>query len=176
MEIFIVGLILVALMVYASTKIKKVAAEAFERETIEAEDFTISKPKGFIHPFNETSAFAFEAYTKDFGAEPASDFKQSRATLRIISDSTFEAVCKDAKKSADKILSKNYVGNAPEGQKIFLMESEKAEKEVSFFTFWKIIESRQRKKIYEFRVSVLEDNREKFEDETSELIETFTVK
>jgi len=176
MEIFIFGVILVALKVYVSTKIKKVAAEAFERETIEAEDFTLSKPKGFIHPLNENSAFAFEAYTKDLGENEARDFRQSRATLRVISDSTFEAVCKNAKKSAGKITSKNYVGNAPEGQKIFLMESEKQENDVNLFTFWKIIESRPQRKIYEFQVSVLEANRENFENEMNEMIETFTVK
>ncbi len=147
MEIFIFGVILVALMVYVSTKIKKVAAAAFERETIEAEDFTLSKPKGFIHPLNENSAFAFEAYTKDFGTDEAKDFRQARAKLRVISALSFDAVCKHAKQSADVIKSKNFSENASQGQRIFLLE-----------------------------ISVLQEHRIKFADEIAEMIESFAVK
>ena len=42
MEIFIVGVAVVALMVYVSTKIKRSAAAAFEREEIEEEDFSLT--------------------------------------------------------------------------------------------------------------------------------------
>lgn len=176
MEIFFVGIIIVALMVYASTKIKKSAAQAFEREAIDEEEFSLVKPENFIHPFKENSEFAFEAYTKDFGGGSAKNFRQSRATLRVISDLNFETVCKNAKKSVDKILSKNFVGNAPEDQKIFLLETEKSEKDIKFFTFWKIVESKARRKVYEFQVSVLEANRKDFADAMNEMIETFAVK
>src|SRR5687767_8261126 len=49
MELLIPGLILVALMVYASTRIKRTAAAAFDRETVDTEDFIIQKPEGFLH-------------------------------------------------------------------------------------------------------------------------------
>ena len=85
MEILIVGVILVALMAYVSTKIKKSAAQAFEREEIETENFSIIKPAGFINPLNdENSAFAFEARSKDLGKEAARNLWRARATLRVV--------------------------------------------------------------------------------------------
>ena len=176
MEIFIIGSIIVALMVYASTKIKKVAAEAFEPETINAEDFTLVKSEGFLHPYNENSEFAFEAHTKNFGEDEAKKFRQSRATLRVIKDLNFDAVCKNAKKSVGKILSKNFSENAAAEQKIFLLEGEKIEKDVKIRTFYKIVESRAQNKIYEFQIYILESNFEEFREKAEEMLETFRVK
>lgn len=176
MEIFIVGVIIVALMAYASTKIKKSAAQAYEREMVDAEDFTITKPAGFINPINDDSAFAFEAYTKDFGTDEAKDFRLARARLRVISDLSFDAVCKNAKRSAVKIASKNFSENVSSGQRVFLLETEGVETDVPIFSFWKIIENRARRKIYELQISVLEEYKLKFADETAEMIESFAVK
>lgn len=176
MEIFIVGSIIVALMVYASTKIKKVAAEAFEPEMIDAEDFTLVKSEGFLHPYNENSDFAFEAYTKNFGEDKAKKFRVSRATLSVIKDLNFDAVCKNAKKAAGKILSKNFVSDAPEGQNIYLMEGEKIENDIKIHTFYKIVESRERNKIYEFQIYILESKLEDFREQANEMLETFRVK
>ncbi|MFN6962528.1 MAG: hypothetical protein ACK4S4_02050 [Pyrinomonadaceae bacterium] len=67
MEILIPGLILVALMAWASTKIKRAAAAAYEAETVTTDEFAIEKPEGIIHPLNDDSKYLFEAYTKDFG-------------------------------------------------------------------------------------------------------------
>jgi hypothetical protein len=174
MEIFIVGVMVVALMVYVSTKIKRSAAAAFEREEIEEEDFSLVKPEGYIHPFKEDSPLAFEAYSKEFGDEAAKNFRRSRATLRVVSD--FETICRNAKKTADKIHLKRFVEDAPANQKIFLLENEKSENDVRFFTRWKIVESRERGKVYEFQVSVLEQYQEEFADAAGEMIRTFSVK
>lgn len=175
MEIFIVGIIVVALMVYVSTRIKKSAARAFEREAIDAEDYTITKPAGFINPTGDDSPFAFEAYTKDFGTDEAKDFRQARARLRRISDSSFDTVCKNVKQSAGKILSKNFSENAAQ-QRIFLIESESVENDVPISSYWKIVESRERGRIYELQISVLEEFKIKLADETAEMIESFAVK
>lgn len=69
MEILIPGLIIVALMVYASTRIKRNAAAAFDPEAIETDDLVIQKPEGFLHNLNGDPKFAFEAYSKDFSEE-----------------------------------------------------------------------------------------------------------
>ncbi len=175
MEIFIGGVIVVALMVYVSTRIKKSAAQAYEPETIDAEDFTINKPAGFINPVNDDSLFAFEAYTKDFGADEAKDFRQARARLRRVSDSSFDAVCKNAKQSAGKVLSKNFSENAAQ-QRIFLIETEGIENDVPISSAWKIVESRERRKIYELQISVLEEYKKNYADEIAEMIESFAVK
>ena len=176
MEIFIVGVAVVALMVYVSTKIKKSAAAAFEREQIEEEDFSLVKPEGYIHPFKENSPFAFEAYTKDFGDEEAKSFRRSRATLRVVSGSDFDTVCRNAKKDADRITSKRFVEDATANQKIFLLENEKSESGVKFYTRWKIVESGERRQVYEFQVSVLGEYQEEYADAAGEMIRTFSVK
>lgn len=67
MEILIPGLILVALMVWASTKIKRDAAAAFEPETIETDEFVIQKPDGFLHVVNDDSGLDFRAYSREYG-------------------------------------------------------------------------------------------------------------
>ncbi len=176
MEIFFAGLVLVALMVYASTKIKKSAAAAFEPEIIDAEDFRLVKPQGYINPIRENSPLAFEAYTKDFGFEEAKDFRRSRATLNVSANADFETVCKDAKKTADKIISKRFVEDTPANQKIFWLENEKSTNGVKFFTLWKIVESREKRKIYQFQVSVLEEYREELAEAASEMLGSFEVK
>jgi hypothetical protein len=69
MELLIPGLVLVALMIYASTRIKRTAAKAFEAETIETDEFVIQKPAGFLHNLNAAPDNVFEAYSKDFSSE-----------------------------------------------------------------------------------------------------------
>lgn len=176
MEILIVGVVIVALMAYVSTKIKKSAAEAFEPEQIETETFRLTKPKGFIHPLNDNSGFAFEAYTKDLGTNAARNVRRARATLRVFSDLDFQTVCRDTKNSCGKILSKKFDESAPENRRTFLLESEKDVAEVKSFSFWKIVENRERRKVYELQVAVLEDFLEEFADEIEEMIESFEVK
>ncbi len=65
MEILIVGSIIVALMVWASTRIKRDAAAAYNEEVIEADGFKLTKPEGFIHLLNDDSGLAFRANSKD---------------------------------------------------------------------------------------------------------------
>ena len=174
MEIFIVGIAVVALMVYVSTKIKKGAAAAYEAETVETEDYKIYKPEGFIYPLNDDSGFAFVANSKDWGKNDASQFRQARAVLRVVTNSDFKIICENAKKSAGKIKSKQFVKDAPAGQKIFLLEGETSEADVKIMTFWKIVESRQ--KIYELKAAVIESYAEEFAERIEEMTSSFTVK
>jgi hypothetical protein len=83
MELLIPGLILVALMVYASTRIKKTAARAFEPETIETDEYVIEKPDGFLHVINGDPQFAFEAYSKEYGGAGAEEIRQGTAKLHV---------------------------------------------------------------------------------------------
>ena len=81
MELLIPGLILVAIMAWASTRIKRNAAAAFDREQIETDDFVIEKPEGFLHVVNDRSGLLFRAYSKDFGTVGRSDLRQ--ATIEV---------------------------------------------------------------------------------------------
>ncbi len=175
MEILIAGIILVALMVFVSTKIKKSAAGAFEQEIIKREDFHLVKPEGFISPINENSRFLFEAYTKEFGKNDAGEFRQAWANLVVVSDASFEAVIENIRKTGGKVLSEKLLENTPEEQKICLIESEKIEKDVTVKVFYKIIESNQNQKIYELKVSVLDAYLEEFKTRTNVMLESFVV-
>lgn len=81
MELLIPGLILVALMVWASTRIKRNAAAAFDAETVDTEQFVIRKPEGFLHVLNDSSGLAFRSYSKEFGKVGDRDVR--RATIEI---------------------------------------------------------------------------------------------
>lgn len=86
MEILIIGIIVVALMAYVSTRVKRSAAAAFQAETVETSEYSIQKPDGFLSMIGGDPQFAFEAYSKDFGTGPAEKLRQVRATLVIDSD------------------------------------------------------------------------------------------
>ena len=176
MEILIVGVVFVALMVYVSTKIKKSAATAFEREMIEKEDFRLVKPEGFINPLDENSNFLFEAYTKEFGKNDAEEFRQAQANLVVMSDLSFEAVIGKIKETEGKVLSEKFSGNAFEEQRNCLLESEKIKENVSFTIFHKIIESKNHHKIYHLQISVLDAYREIYAGKIDGMLESFVVK
>jgi hypothetical protein len=176
MEILIVGVLVVALMVYVSTKIKKSAASAFEPEIIDNEIFRIVKPEGFINPINEDSKFAFEAYTKEFGKNDADELRQATAGVMAISDSTFEAVIENTRKASIKFTSEKLSDNPLQEQRICLLESEKIEKGIAVKTFHKIIESIKHRKIYHLQISVLDAYEETYANRTNEMLESFVVK
>lgn len=176
MEILIVGVVLVALMVYVSTKIKKSAASAFERETIEKEDFRLVKAEGFISPVDENSDFLFEAYTKEFGKNDAEEFRQAQANLVAISDLSFEAVIDKIKKTEGNVLSEDFSDDVPREQRICLIENEKIQGNVNFIFFHKIVESKKHHKIYHLQVSVLDAYRKDYSGRINEMLESFVVK
>ena len=89
MELLIPGLILVALMVYASTRIKRSASRAFDEERITGKGFSLTKPEGFLHRIDNESEYEFEAYSKDFGTGTAEDIRAATAVM-IISDLALE--------------------------------------------------------------------------------------
>ncbi len=176
MEILIIGGIFVALMVVISTKIKKNAAKAFERESIETEDFRIIKPEGFINPIRDDSKFAFEAYSKEFGEKDERNIWKAQVYLTVSAGLTFAAVCKNAKQETGEILSENFLKDAPEGEKICLIESEKAEREVVFYEFRKIVESRKQQKTYDLKISILKAFRDDYVSKVNELMNSFQLK
>ncbi len=176
MEILIIGGILVTLMVLISTKIKNSAAHAFEQETIETEDFRLVKPNGFVNPIRDVSEFAFEAYSKEFGEKNERNIWRAQVYLIVSAGLNFVSACKNAKHETDKILSKNFLKDAPEGEKICLIESEKAEKEVTFYEFRKIVESRKQQKTYELKISILKSFRDDYTIRVDELMNNFQLK
>jgi len=81
MEILILGIIVVAVMAWASTRIKRNAAEAFAPEKIETADFVLEKPEGWLSIADPKAPYLFEAYSKAFGKEPNEKLRLGTATI-----------------------------------------------------------------------------------------------
>jgi len=90
MELLIPGLILVALMVWASTRIKRSAARAFEAEHVEGDGFSLDKPEGFLQKLDDKSKYAFEAYSKEYGRGLAENMRAATAVVAV-NDQTGDA-------------------------------------------------------------------------------------
>ncbi len=155
MEILILGILLVALMVYASTKIKKSAAQAFEEEAVETSEFTLVKPEGFLRPLKDDESF--EAYSKDFGTEGASDLRLARARVIVTLDGDFEAIGREAKDSGAAVQDDHFTVN---GRRERTLEVEKLEKGIPVNVFSKLIEGDG--KIYRLETVVLREQKDAF--------------
>lgn len=168
MEILIVGVVIVALMAYVSTRIKKSAASAFERETFDAPDFLLVKPEGFLNPVDAREGLAFYAYSKDYGVEDSAKFRQSEIKLRIYEIDNFREIVANAKKLADKVLSEKNEGD------VFLLKTENTEGKVSLEKQHKFVSKNG--KIYELEIKTLEETKENYTQRIAETFESFTVK
>ena len=176
MEILIIGGVLVALMVLVSTKIKKSAAQAFEREIIETENFRLVKPAGFIHPLREDSPYEFEAYSKGFGEKDERNVWRAQVYLTVSEGINFNAVCKDIKKEDGKLLSEKVLKDSADGEKICLIEREMSKDDAEFFEFRRIVESRKQKKTYDLRILVLKSFRADYIGRVDEFMNSFQLK
>src|SRR5688572_5270267 len=168
MEILVPGLILVALMVYASTRIKKRAAEAFETERIETDDFTLQKPDGFLHVIGDTD-HAFSAYSKDFGGRDNSGDRRATIELDIIPDAKIETVCDSIKESAFRFDLKK--GSSPVECRIETSESATG---ADVSAFYKIVSARDA--VYRLRFTSLPEHTEEFLRKIDETLDSLTVK
>ena len=172
MELLIPGLILVALMVYASTRIKKNAARAFEPEHIETDEFSITKPDGFLNPLNDESGLAFIAYSKEFGKDNADNIRQASAELRVFEDANFEDICEGAKESVTRVVTESVakIGEATSR----VIEAEQDENGIGLIIFYKITE--RSGKIFQLKISVLPEYKNDYAVRMEEMLESFTAK
>ena len=172
MEILIPGLILVALMVYASTKIKKSAARAYERETIETPEFSIVKPEGFICPVDHDEKLVFAAYSKEYGKDQTDGLRQASAEIRTFDDANFDEICERAKIDSVKVKSEDI--GILNGAKSCVIETERIAGETTLGAIHKIIAGNGT--IYELTVTVLPAHKEDYSRKIDELLDSFTLK
>lgn len=170
--ILIPGLILVALMVYASTRIKRSAAKAFEAETVETDEFSIYKPEGFLNVINGDPGYAFEAYSKDFGTGDAEEFRLARAKMRIHQGTELETTVANVKRHVSRIISElaEVIGDA----KCRLIEAETEEKGVSFATHYKLIA--KDRKTYEMQVVAVQESSDELSRKIEKMLDSFSLK
>ena|SRR5437773_4120997 len=170
MELLIPGLILVALMVYVSTRIKKSAARAFDTEEFENDEFSLVKPEGFLHKINDVD-FAFVAYSKEFAPEPADNFRAARAFVSVQNiglkeflaqeKATFSLFCSEDEFEID-------------GSRAVLLSGEVIRNGHSFEIFSKIIEKRDRTVV--LKIEVIKELISDFRRKTDEMLTSFTAK
>jgi hypothetical protein len=172
MELLIPGLILVALMVYASTRIKRSAARAFDAETIDTIEFVIKKPDGFLNVIGGDPQYAFEAYSKDFGSEGAQEFRQGYAKLTIRNGGTMDHLTTSLHVAGDEIVSdiSEVIGET----RYRVIEAKRVEKGVELRVFFKIAE--RETKIYELEIAALAETPPEFMRKTEAMLDSFELK
>lgn len=171
MELLIPGLLLVGLMVYASTKIKRSAAEAFEPETIETEAFTLEKPAEFLNVINRDPALELEAYSREYGFEHAAEVRQARVEVRRFNGSTID---KAIGRIRDSVTVKSEIGEIIAERKYRLIEAERIEKGIGYRETFKIAASGS--DLFELKVVALEDANEEVKARIESILASFILK
>ena len=153
MEFLIPGLILVALMAWASTRIKRNAAAAFDAETVETDHFVVTKPEGFLHVLNDNSGLAFRAYSKEFGKIGEKEVRQ--ATIEIeAKDGDIDAIRKKIESESESIESfEPYLDG---GERAAIVGSKRIEDGGEYENFSKLVTRGGR--VWECRYSVLSEH------------------
>jgi hypothetical protein len=156
MEILIPGLILVALMVWASTKIKKKASAAYEDEIVETDTFILEKPEGFISPAYPEEGLEFAAYSKEFGRDRTRDLRQAQLEIRLRGGESAE----QAARTLGVELEEDVI-------EVAAPSSDQAE-------FLRLVDSSDG--VYELRGRLLVEHRQEFARKLKEMMRSFTLK
>ena len=170
MELLIPGLILVALMVYASTRIKRTAAEAFEAENIETADFVIKKPEGFLNVLK--GEYPFEAYSKNFGSAGEREFREATAKLVIHDAATLEETVAGLKTSGVQVT--NDFSEVIAERHYHVIEAKRTDREAEFRDLFKLAESGG--KVYELRSSILIGAADETVRRAEDMVDSFQLK
>ncbi|MEP7147849.1 MAG: hypothetical protein ABI857_03110 [Acidobacteriota bacterium] len=168
MELLIPGLILVALMVWASTKIKKRAADAFEAEFIETDTYSLQKPEAFLHVIGDP-AHEFRAYSKEFGALDAnSGVRQATIEIDAFRDNDLAGVRDLTERSAAVTKIRE------EGPDACELETEETANEIDVDAVYKLVVGAN--VVYRLRFAVLREHTEDYLRKIEETLDSFTVR
>ena len=169
MEILILGGLLVALMVYVSTRIKRTAAGAFEEEKIETKEFSITKPAGFIIIESGDPDVPFAAYSKEYGMDEADLIRQVTAILKIHKGNTLEQVSLPIKQNASRIVDERHLAGGA-----LVVETESGIDGITVETEHHLTQKGD--DTYEFSVAALAETKEQNQREITVLISSFELK
>ena len=171
MELLIPGLLLVALMVYASTRIKRVAAEAFEAETVDAAEFSIDKPEGFLNVVSPAGGLSLQIYSKDYGINEASDFRAARGEVRVYEKRTLKFAATAIREST-AVTSE--VPEIIDGRKYIVFEAESVEKGIGFREMYKLAEKDG--SVIELKIKAVEDIGDELSKKIDAILASFILK
>ncbi len=158
MELLIPGLILVALMVWTSTRIKRNAAAAFEPETIETGAYVLEKPDGFLHVLNDETDRDLLAYSKEYGPGDLKGDRKATIEIRILTTTIDSRI---GQLKTDNRLVGSVETFLDGGERAAILQAEPSE-DSETISFYKLVTRGSR--LFELRFTVLRD----FEDEFAE--------
>lgn len=167
MEILIPGLILVALMAWASTRIKKRAADAFEAELIETDNYSLRKPEGFLHVIGDPQ-HDFSAHTREFGGDEDSQVRLGTIEIDILQDSSLPAVRDSIRQGAER----SDVRREAEG--VCEIVASEAANQSPLTAFYKIV--RNGRAVYRLRFAVVAEHKTEFSRKIDKTLDSFKVK
>ena len=169
MELLIPGLILVALMVWASTKIKRSAAKAFDAEHIEGEGFALDKPEGFLNRHYDNSEFLFDAYSKDFGIGIADNIRAATAVVYSTDESINEAATLEQSRMLNSERSERF---ELDGRHCIIVTGEEERDGHTFHVSEKLLECGARTVV--LKVEALQETTEELSRKIEQLILSFS--
>lgn len=172
MELLIPGLILVAFMVWASTRIKKNAAAAFDAEIVRTDEFSIRKPEGFLHVLNDSSGLAFRAYSKEFGKIGNREVRRATIEVEEHPDTKIDQVKRTIEGISESIeLFEAYQDG---GERAARLASTQVVDGGQYHVVRKLVT--RGGKVVELRGMVLSDHRDEFIDALESASDSFKVK
>jgi hypothetical protein len=163
MELLVPGLIIVALMVYASTKIKRNSAKAFEEEKIEGDGFSLIKPDGFLHNLNVSRDCEFEAYSKEFGEDEAANRRRALLKLQLTTDD-IGSVRKAIRATAESIAEDPESG---------VLEVERTDEGLPVNVFYRF--EKKNGKLFELQAVVLREHKDDYLRKIQRAFESFQL-
>jgi hypothetical protein len=172
MELLIPGLIIVAIMVWASTRIKRNAAAAFEEESVETEEFSIRKPDGFLHVLNDDSGLAFRSYSKEFGK--VGDREVRKATIEIEKHPATNIEALKAAFEERSEMTESFENYLDAGERAAWLTSIGVVNGGEYWIRRKLVT--RAPDVWEARASVLTDHREGLEETLETTLESFQLK
>ncbi len=171
MEFLIPGLLLVGFMVWASTRIKRNAAKAFEAEQIETPEFSLSKPDGFLSIVDPPAGLLFSAYSKEFGEGDTSRVRRATAELSRLRDASLRNIAQRAKGEALNIVSEDtgIIG----GRKCANIVTRRSVDGVTLETHYQIVAGAD--SVYQLVVSILPEYKEELQPKVDQLIGSLSI-
>ena len=167
MELLIPGLILVALMAYVSTRIKRSAARAFEPELIDTEAFSISKPDGLLSRIEPFPPSLFEAYSKDFGEKPFETVRRLTADVRAV-ETGLDDAADEIRGAVRSVVSER---SADDG---IVIEAEEVSDAAEISSFYRL--GRQDGRTLILRIAALGEPSDEIRRRIEELLVSFRIK
>ncbi len=171
MEFLIPGLLLVGFMVWASTRIKRNAARAFEAEQIETPEFSLSKPDGFLSIVDPPAGLLFSAYSKEFGEGEASRIRRATAELHKLPNADLRKIAERARTDASKIVSEDI--STLGGRRCANIVTRRFIDTVSIESHYKIVACPGA--VYQFVVSIIPEYKEELQPKVDQLIGSLSI-